>query len=517
MTDRAGEAERPATRRSLGRATYTLVTAGAISKGALLLAEFALARAVGTEAFGYFAVSTSLVIVISSIALLGYDQALVQAWTSPASTTTRNRSALAASLIVVGFVTGLAAVTVVALSAPLTSLLLDEGTSTIFLKAAAIAFVFESLNNVLAAALRADGRFGTSVTVFDGTRNLGLLAVAAYLLLGQGSSAEHAILVYAGGSALGTLIGSSALFIRGSRTKLDIRPALTDLWHFARPLSVWSVIQLSSTQFYVVLAGALLAPQEVGALAIGLRIVVLLNFLRTAVTASAQPEFARLSQAGNSEGLEKVLQRSSLALFVGSSVLILPFLLDPGAVMAVFGPTWTQYSWILWPLLLPKLINVIGGPVGQLLIASGHGSTMLKLSLIEVVLQLGILIPLMAWHGLAGAIAGEAIRVAVMTSLRHLAVHRKLKIGSITSGHLRVLGALSAALLIGHLLNRWVEGSVGVVCGVTLALAALELVLRLRPSSTPTPLGMIAGALSFLRSLPSARRTDRTPREPGKG
>jgi O-antigen/teichoic acid export membrane protein len=485
---------RPTVQSPLARALSTIVIGGAASKGLLLASEIVLARLLGTEVFGRYAVGSSMIIVVSSMTLVGMDYSAIQLLARYRDDADRARRTMVVrvGLLFVTGVAGVAGLGIVLAAAPIARAAFGTAALAGVFQAVGVALFFESLNNYLSAVLRAEGRFWGHVAVFDGVRNLGL-AVACGLVAFAGWGAAGALGLYAAASGAGTLVGLAWVAKLGLLGHAERVPGVTsEMTAFARSLAIWGVLQNSSSQTYVVVAGFFLTDTEVGALAVGLRVVVLLNFLRTAITAGVQRDFARLFIDGRMQQLERVLQRVSSMLFVVSGALCIPFLVGPTTVMHFFGPHWVPYAWILWPLLLPKLANVAGGPVGQLLIACGKGRAMLLLNAFEIGIQLVFLVPLMLLYGLAGAIAGEAIRVVVLLVARQLAVHRLLGVVSMTVQHGLVFGALCVAVGVGAALHRLTDGTAGYGLAVVAALVAYEALLRLWVHTDLTPLGLAA-------------------------
>lgn len=492
---------------TLAQAVSTIAVGGAASKVLLLGSELLLARVLGTSGFGRYAVGSSLIVLLSSMTLVGMDYSAIQMLARYRDVADRLRRAavVRVGLLSVAAVAGVAGLALAAAAGPISRAMFGHVGGAGIIHAVAAAVVFESLNNYLSAVLRAEGRFWGHVAVFDGVRNVALAAGCGLVAL-AGWGAPAALTAFAIGSGLGTVIGLGWVARLGLlHRRSDVPGIFKEMTQFARNLAVWGLLQNSSSQAYVVIAGFFLADREVGALAVGLRVVVLLNFLRTAVTAGVQRDFARLHVDGQMDRLETVLQRVSALLFVVSGLICIPFLVGPGTVMRAFGAEWVPFAWILWPLLIPKLANVAGGPVGQLLIACGRGKAMLVLNAFEIAVQLAFLVPLMIRYGLAGAIAGEAIRVGVLLLARHLAVHRLLGVISTTVEHVGVLGSLGAAVGAGAGLYRLVGGVPSYVVSVLVAAVAFEILLRVVVRRSITPLGLVGRGLQGPRMMFAGR------------
>lgn len=498
-----GRAPRPTT---LAQAVSTIAVGGGASKVLLLGSEFLLARLLGTSGFGRYAVGSSLIVLLSSMTPVGMDYSAIQllARYRDAGDRLRRAAVVRIGLLSVATVAGLTGLALLAGGGPISRAAFGGASGAggaRIIQAVGAGVVFESLNNYLSAVLRAEGRFWGHVAVFDGIRNVGLAAGCALVAL-AGVGVSVALTAFAIGSGLGTIVGLWWIVRLGLLRRGPGEPGIfKEMTQFARSLAVWGVLQNSSSQAYVVVAGFFLADREVGALAVGLRVVVLLNFLRTAVTAGVQRDFARLHVDGHMDRLEAVLQRVSAVLFVASGAICIPFLVGPGTVMRAFGAEWVPFAWILWPLLIPKLANVAGGPVGQLLIACGRGKAMLVLNAFEIAVQLAFLVPLMIRYGLAGAVAGEAIRVAVLLLARQLAVRRLLGVVATAVEHLGVLGALGAAVGAGAGLYRLVGGMPSYVVSVLVAAVGFEVLLRVVARRSVTPLGLVGRGLQRPRMM----------------
>lgn len=486
---------------AVSRGISVILLGGAASKLVLLASELVLARSLGTADFGAYAIGVAAVTLLASVSLLGVDYGVIQQLARFAGESEANERA---SILRVGFfavavVGGIVAMGLFLVADAVGRTLSGPGVGDI-LKVAVVALFFEALNNYFSAVFRGLRRFADHGLSFDGVRN-GVVAAGIPIVVLFELGAVGAMTAFAAGSVAGTIFAIIRLWRVAwpvSEFSFD-RPAARDMIRFSRGLAVWGILQTSSTQLYVLIAGAFLNGAEVGALAAGLRVVIILNFFRTSLTAGLQREFAELHLLSDSRRLGELLQRSSQSLFVVGGLVALPFLIAPTIAMGLVGDEWRSYAWILWPLLLPKLLNVAGGPVGQLLIACGRARAVVAIGVGELLVQLCFLLPFMAVWGLAGAVAGEAIRVVLVVGVRHVVVRRSVGLLSITATHVGVLASLSVAIVFGYAVVRAIGGLPGYLAALVLAVVLYEGLLRAFTSHTMTVIGLLRRVLRTMR------------------
>jgi hypothetical protein len=129
-------------------------------------------------------------------------------------------------------------------------------------------------------------------------------------------------------------------------------------------------------------------------------------------------------------------------------LVALPMIANPYVAMGLIGSSYAALGWVLWPLVGTKVFNVGTGPVGQLLISCHRRQAMLSLTVVDVILQFAVVVPLAALYGVVGIVFAESGRLAGMVVLRHLVAYRLLSVHLLTRRYVQLF-ALSAGALVG--------------------------------------------------------------------
>jgi O-antigen/teichoic acid export membrane protein len=103
------------------------------------------------------------------------------------------------------------------------------------------------------------------------------------------------------------------------------------------------------------------------------------------------------------------VRRSVLAVMLLASPLLLLLLVFPGELMRLFGPEFAAGALTLQILAVGQAVRLAAGPLGTVLIMTGHQRWLLLYSLAGVVLTVGFALWLIPLYGAAGAAAAGAI------------------------------------------------------------------------------------------------------------
>jgi len=178
----------------------------------------------------------------------------------------------------------------------------------------------------------------------------------------------------------------------------------------------------------IVLLGIFRTPEEAGMYAAALRLSLLISFIIVAFNSILASKFATLSDQSKTDEMRKLAKESTVIMLLVTSPLLVVFLLFPGYALSVFNPEFVEAENILRILSVAQLINIGLGPVGLMLMMTGHESAMKKITIVSwlVLLLSGfILIP---QYGMMGAAWTSFIAIFLINILSLYGVKKLVKI-----------------------------------------------------------------------------------------
>jgi stage V sporulation protein B len=460
---------------SLARGAIVTLVGIVASKFFLIIFEFALVFALGAAGFGNYMICVALIAVVATICQFGIDYAALQYMVIANERDDPEEAArcarigvlvptLAAILIALGFYTVSDFIALEVFRKPELVALFPVACLVIPLLA------FSRSAN---AVLRAMRRMSDAVIVFDGLRNFILVASLPLMMIGAVTPLE-ALWAQVAANAAAVVFALYRLkdHLRATLGSFFDRRVFGEMFGFAKPLILWSVVQNASRELAIIIAGITLFDAEVGIFALAMRFVLVLNMTQNAVNAAAPAEFASLWSARNVEQMGYLYQRTARGLIVVSSVLALPMLVAPQALFSIFGDLYIPYAWILWPLLADKLLTVGSGPAGSVLIAGDRRPVLVMVACIRLALHIVVTLPLALAFGLAGLVAGAALRGFLTLVYTQYVLKRHFGFQAFTRKMFVVIADMVVAVLVGVLL---MNGSADLLrfAGVALLSAAV--------------------------------------------
>jgi O-antigen/teichoic acid export membrane protein len=178
----------------------------------------------------------------------------------------------------------------------------------------------------------------------------------------------------------------------------------------------------------VVLIGSLASPIEVAVYSVAKRVSNPSRWASVSINAAVSPVFSRYHDAGRMKGLKQLLRQAS----IGSALVALPIVLG----LALLGP-WIfplfsheldrSYGPML-VLLVGQYISACAGPVGSVMVMTGHEREVMLTQGATIVLSLALtilLVPLYGAYGAAIGLAASQVLANVILTLRVKVVFRR--------------------------------------------------------------------------------------------
>jgi O-antigen/teichoic acid export membrane protein len=177
--------------------------------------------------------------------------------------------------------------------------------------------------------------------------------------------------------------------------------------------------------------------KEVGIYGISMRIALLTAFVLGAINVVVAPQFAALHAEGNVTALRRLAQQSAFWTSVAAAPALLALMLVPDLILQLFGPQFKEGAWALRILALGQFVNLATGPVGTLLLMTGHEKLMRNNVAASAALNLLGNLILVPSYGAVGAAASTALSLSFMNIVSWITVRKKLHINMLDYAALR--------------------------------------------------------------------------------
>jgi len=199
-----------------------------------------------------------------------------------------------------------------------------------------------------------------------------------------------------------------------------------------------------------IILGYYLTAAQVGIYAVAMALVGFVPVALQSVNQIFSPSIAELHASGNHELLQRLystLTKWILALTVPLGFTIMIF---ARPLMGIFGGAFEAGTAVLIVGTVGQLINCAVGSVGYLLLMSGHQNQIVRIQAVNAGLMIVLSVVLVERFGIMGVAAASAIAVAVTNLWSLTAVYRRMKLFPYNFSYLKLLfpGGLSLVMLI---------------------------------------------------------------------
>lgn len=257
-----------------------------------------------------------------------------------------------------------------------------------------------------------------------------LLAVVAYVVLGEQFNAPWALGAHVTGTAIALVVGIIMLFRRlphGVRTMEETYE--TRAWlRSAVPFLLIGGMQMIIKNTDIVMLGTLVGQESAGVYKVATRGAELVTFVLFAANRTIGPTVAQLHSLGEYDRLQRLVTRSARLVFIGSLPIALVLVAFGPWILLLFGEDFTIGWTSLSILSVGQLFNAGMGSVGLILSMTGYErATAVGIgfgAIVNVILN-AILVPL--WHN-EGAAVATATSLVCWNMVLVSQVFRKLKI-----------------------------------------------------------------------------------------
>lgn len=501
MTDSAKSSGSDPIRRIARGSALTGLGAVVAAVGGVAL-TLMIARAFVPELAGTFFATTTLFLIVGTLAQLGTDVGLVRYLSAHSATGQAHRRSetLRVALLPVLAVSLCCAVAMGLLASPLAGWMSSAAVrddATLMLRWLAPFVPVVAVYGALLAATRGLGSMKQTVSIDSVFRSLAQPGLVLLTVL-AGGGPTAAVLAWVAPYVVGTAwcVGS---LVRAARTGSDTasppavhdgapsaaaRGLTRDFWSFTGARAVAGAVLVVWRRFDILLVAALAGPADAAIYTAATRFLVVGNLGIQAVLMAVSPQLARLFARHDSAGANRVFATSTLWTMVFSWPLYLVTAAAAGLVIPIFGEGYSAGTASVVVLSLAMLVSAACGSVDAVLLMSGRSLLSLANAVVTLVVNVALDLVLIPRMGILGAAIGWACAIALRNLLALAQIHRLLGMWAFSRRTALVAGLSTACFGV---VPAW---------------------LHLTSADTPTlVLSLLGGGVLYLAWLWRARRS----------
>jgi O-antigen/teichoic acid export membrane protein len=216
-----------------------------------------------------------------------------------------------------------------------------------------------------------------------------------------------------------------------------------------------AALQFVLAQADKIVLGYYLSARMVGVYSVAMALVALVPIALQSVNQIFSPVIAELHATGNKALLQQLYSTLTKWIFIVTFPLALTIIAFAGTLMGVFGPEFQAGSTALAIGTTGQLFNCAVGSVGFLLLMSGHQTQLMKIQGVSAAAMIALSLVLVPRLGLIGTAVAAAASVVLTNLWSLISVRRRLGLFPYNSGYLKLVipAILSGAFIT--VMARW--------------------------------------------------------------
>ena len=221
------------------------------------------------------------------------------------------------------------------------------------------------------------------------------------------------------------VLGRRLVVLNKEKFELNSANIISDAW----PLWITSISVFILTYSDLWIVTYFLNKTDVALYGSSAKLLILLSLVVSLSYAVLPPIIAEMNKKGEFEKLQNILRSFAFGNTLVVAPIFLIILLFPSYVLEVFfGESYIAASSVLILLSIGKLFNVVTGIRGYVLILTGHGRILMKISLITGFLNIVFCSLGATYWGIIGVGFGAMSAMIIQCLLEMIAVKHKLGI-----------------------------------------------------------------------------------------
>lgn len=423
-----------------------------IGRGLDFVKQIALARLLGPEAFGLYAIGWNILRIIGILAPLGLHNGVIHFATPFQKNEDRAVNSVIARSVLLSFLIGWGITLILLAVAPwLTEDLFHEPEFLPLFRVFALMLPFMGALRVAANASRISQRMIFSVAseeIAQGALNL-VLFILLYLFGWQLFGAIIAtVLSFAGAFAL-SLYFLWQLF---GRFYADIgRPSVTptNLLTYSLPTALAGMFGVIISRLDRLFLGYYRPSAEVGVYQAAAQISVIMALVLNAFNMILMPIISEQYHKRDMKQLEELFRINTKWGVYCIAPVVLVIVFAAGDVMTVlFGQAYAAGAVVLVILTMGQLVNIATGATGTILIMTGHQTAWFRLSMLIMVANISLNLTLIPRWGMVGAAVATSTTVGGLFALGLLIVYHIHRIWPYDRRYLKGVAAAAVTAVV---------------------------------------------------------------------
>ena len=223
-------------------------------------------------------------------------------------------------------------------------------------------------------------------------------------------------------SASMALLFALSLFRKlGDSTTYDFNPA-RELYKYAYPLAFSNLIRTVHRWIDLLLLGYIATSVDVGYYGAALRVGAFSVAILMAFNNVFSPIISDLYNRKQPEELHSLLKVVTRWIFILSYPVFLVLILFAKPIMGLFGTNFKVAGGVLVILAMGQFINAFTGPVGQMVLMSGHSKVVFMNTAVALAINVGLCFLLIPEHGFYGAAIANFVSLSTINLIRVIEV-----------------------------------------------------------------------------------------------
>ncbi len=401
--------------------------------GGQFVCNMLLARMLGAEGFGLYALAMTVTAFTTVIGSAGLDQTLVRFIPAYAD---RGETGAIRALFAKGFLATLVVSMSIALVVFLASGLIAQNVFNNpalanVIKLMALSVPSWSLINLIAGSLQGLKRIHESTLVQVALLPFINMALI-YILVSAGYG------VYGAGAAY--ILSTGIVFVLGlviwfrSCGKGDDEQgrrqaaSTAELLNTAIPMALTALMIMSMSLADTLILGAMRPSSELGVYSGALKLSMITSIVLMAFSAIAAPKFASFYAERDVSGIRRIGSHSIRLMLASAAPVFALSLIAPGFFMSVFGASFKTGATALVILTLGQVVYITFGLAGQLLLMTGQEVAVRNITLAAALVNIILCLVLIPSFGAIGAALSHTASFSMTALLSQYVLKRHMNI-----------------------------------------------------------------------------------------
>ncbi len=383
-----------------------------------------IARWYGAETLGLFVLSLTLLNIFATLAVFGFDNALVKLIAEFISTEkhTLVNEICKKSLIVTFFIGVLLSVVFFLSSIVFAKEFFQNEKLVIFFKIMSFGIVPLSIIRICSAVFRGFQdiirySFLENVAVYL----LATIFLAIEFFVFHKLNPNTTIIIYVACLMIFMLICFfMAQGLKSEAFKIDIKQKglnFKKIIKVSAPMLLTNSMAIVIQWTDIIMLGLFRSEVDVGIYSVVIKISGLANITLMSINSIAAPKFSSLYSRGDMNGLKNAVQSSTKMIFYSTLPIIMILTFFSSIILNFFGSDFIIGVTALWVLMFGQFINALTGPVGSLLNMTNKHVLFNKIILLCSALNIVLNYFMIQRYGITGASVATSISLILLNIL----------------------------------------------------------------------------------------------------